>query len=328
MAVLLLCMAGCMSVIRAQEDRLLKPGALDVPIPGPRFTVVKPSDVTFAGREAGFYTQYSVPFLDRYFIQYLWYGTRGCGHGGLAVDSQPVVFSDGTGVRRVSGRLYEESGRLWQEVFDVKGWSIEITRFFRSVKGQETIHATTPSGAIDAGKPTAVREREDGLWTMCTEVWVGVSQSIALRFYERSIAAWIAEFDRQWKSLGGQVGSERIGSNVWMTYTVPLQPRTPTGGIGPYKFYVLAVGDSGYTLEFGLRATQESQANPATFAALEALFYRILASVRVEPWDARTQAEYNALATQALQILKQECLTRAQNSPRSRPFASCVQFLQ
>lgn len=282
---------------KAMEDRLLKSGALDSPIPWNLKT-------------------YSFRFLDRYWIRHGWPVSSSCRYGSLRASA---VDFDGfyRGGPMYVFPIYEREGSMWQERLDKP--PTKVNAFFRSLKTKVPI-SVRKEGDLKGGLAEEnYTEREDGFTWMCGENWIGLEMSVAMKFHQRSQDQWAAILDETFPQQGLKKTWEKIGNNTWMAYTAALQSKQPNMLGGPYKIYVTPVADSGFTIAISMRANQDSIKNPEAFQAMDVLFHRLLESVKVEPWTDLAASEVEETRLKAMEILKQDCFKHYKNKPRKAP---------
>ncbi len=247
----------------------------------------------------------TVRFLDRYLVTHSWLTSSACEHGSLAIEDLGDEFINHSGSRYVFP-IYEEGGHLFQD------WGrdeapFKLDSFFRSIKVSEPIYAAPVAGAQGERRVVGFKDREDGLRPFCLETWEGLQVAIGMRWHQLSVPEWIKQLNAKHRESGTELSHEVIGGNTWTVVTVHLRPRKPNFVTGPYKFYLLPVGDTGFTIMFWLAATEEALANPIEFAVLGGVFRKMLESVSVEPWSEATAVRYGTLEQMALANLRQDC---------------------
>lgn len=282
---------------KAMEDRLLKAGALDSPIPWNLKT-------------------YGFRFLDRYWIRHGWPVSSSCSYGSLRASA---VDSDGfyRGGPIYVFPIFEREGSIWQG--RLEGGPTGMNGLFRSVKRVVPINAKQESDVKEKPEEKRYEEREYGFGVMCGENWVGIEMSVAMQFFQRTQDQWAAILDEKLPPQGLKKTWETVGSNTWMAYTADLQPKQPNVLGGPYKVYVTPVADSGFTIAISMRANQESIKTPEAFQAMDVLFHRLLESVKIEPWTDLAASEVETTRLQGMEIVKQDCLKYYRNKPAKAP---------
>ena len=124
--------------------------------------------------------------------------------------------------------------------------------------------------------------REVGFRPLCFESWWGPSLSLSLRLHKLSMPEFEAMYSQlypegrwSWKVLEGR---------RWRVQETDRQHLRPRKGVGgPYQTWITPIGDSGYAIALEMTASQDSLAYPKFFDALEQVYRRLIASVRIEP---------------------------------------------
>lgn len=282
---------------KTMEERLLKPGALDSPIPKKFIT-------------------YSFRFFDRYWIRHKWPVSSSCRYGALRASG---VDSDGfyRGGPMYVFPIFEHEGSIWQENLDRP--PTRMNALFRGVPHVVTSSPLQGKESSESKDRAVQKVREGGFGTMCGESWVGIEMSVAMQFFQRTQDQWAAILDEKLPPQGLKKTWETVGSNTWMAYTADLQPKQPNVLGGPYKVYVTPVADSGFTIAISMRANQESIKTPEAFQAMDVLFHRLLESVKIEPWTDLAASEVERTRLQGMEIVKQDCLKYYRNKPAKAP---------
>jgi hypothetical protein len=266
-------LAGCVSeVIRINDDRYLKPGALDAPL-------------------TGYYDVYQYKFLDKYRVTHDWLRIGNCSYRKLQTLNRPDAFrGDIYAVRDI----YEENGKTWQR-FDPPLKPYDFDHFVRSLK--ETVPV------MEAGKQVGTRERENGLSTMCFESWAGTSHSLVLRLHKRDLSTWRTLWSQY--NPAGRWSEQQVGNNKWyvlQNQEIDLDASGKSGGW--FQSWLLPIGDTGYTIGMQLGATQQSLKIPKAHAQFQTIFRHLIESVKIEALTPQIQAELaqNAQKAQAIQL--------------------------
>lgn len=301
LAVLTSILSGCTNVIRGSEELYMKPGALDPAVPSERIV----------------FDKYSFRFMEKYRVSHLWFGFGGCGYGSLRTTKTPEVESGVNIWRKYSSAIFERDNLIWNQKDEFSSEDFNLTSRFRSIK--RTAPVTEYNPATKNREVVGYKELEDGLRTMCFQAWTGLDMGISLDIYQYPIAWWQDLLTKGYAEKGLFTYKRIIGSNAWNVFEIPLRPRLPSGGNSPHKYYVMEIGDTGFTMGFGLFAAQEASRNPQAFAAMEKMFMRQLESVRIEPWTEQTAAEQEALRLKALAIQREECIEKYQRRPKDAP---------
>jgi hypothetical protein len=98
---------------------------------------------------------------------------------------------------------------------------------------------------------------------------------------KRDMTAYKAFFSKKYPE--GKWSQETVGHNQWMvqrTEEENLRPRPPGG---PFQSWLLAIGDTGYTMAFELGASKESLENPEVHVLTQQVFRHLIESVKIEP---------------------------------------------
>jgi hypothetical protein len=275
---------------KRMEEQLLKPGALDSPV-------------------ATNFNEYHFRFLDKYRVVHAWPVTSACKYAGHGTQYQMGETSYGE-VQSVLD-IYEEGGTTRQRDAS-PGWN--FNRFVRSIKVQRPVYDTVN------GVRGIVRyeENEEGLQPICFEAWVGSSHAVTIFLYQRTVGQWqdaLAKWSKgAYLGKDATQGNDTVMGNRWHVYRLPLKPREMNRAAGAYELRILPIGDTGYTFAMEFGATVESLENPQAHAAFQAMFKRLIESVKIEPLTPTIEAEMAQLKAKAFEIVRQNCL-RMKNPP-------------
>lgn len=234
---------------KAQEEQLLKPGALDAPM-------------------TGYYDSYSFKLLDKYRVTHDWPVVSNCKYRKQPTLNRSDRFRGEVYAVR---DIYEDQGKTWQR-FDPQLGPYDFDRFVRpSYKTQRPEFDA-------AGKKTGrmLEKNETGLEPVCFEAWVGTSHSTALRLYKSSLNERIAFYSKR----PGKQSRETIGAQTWWVWRYPIDDGSPKAYGG--EAWVRPIGDTGYTLALELGAGHESLKFPQAHANFQAMFRHLLESVKIE----------------------------------------------
>lgn len=269
---------------KRMEEQLLRPGALDSPV-------------------ATNFDEYHFRFLEKYRVVHAWPVTSACKYAGRGTMYKMGETSYGE-VQWVLD-IIEEGGTTKQRDAD-PGWN--FNRFVRSIKVQRPEYETV-NGVRGISH---YYENEEGLQPICFEAWVGSSHSLVMRLHKRDIATWKS----LWSSYNPSgVWTEKfIGGNHWQVLENSEANLAPSGTGGWFRSYLTPVGNTGYTLALQLGATQDSLKNPQVHAAFQAMFKRLIESVKIEPLAPAIEADMAQLKAKAFEISRQNCL-RMKNPP-------------
>ena len=245
---------------KAQEEQLLKPGALDVPM-------------------TGYYDVYSFKFLDKYRVTHEWPVVSNCKYRKQPTLNRSDRFKGEVYAVR---DIYEDQEKTWQR-FDLKLGPYNFDRFVRPTYKRQIPEFDA------AGKKTGriLEKDETGFEAVCFEAWVGTSHAMTLMLYKRTVNEWQSALG-QW-SQGSYVGtgsrkfSEDVSGNRWHVYRVEPTPRIPNRISGAFELRILPIGTSNYTLAIELAANQDSLQNPQAHANFQAIFRHLIESVKIEP---------------------------------------------
>lgn len=232
--------------VRKNDARYGVPGAMDSPL-------------------TGVYNAYEFQLLDRYRISHDWFQS-GCRYRGV---EHPPRDARRAGSLYIGRDIVEKDGKTWLNfadhgLFDFDPW-------VRSV----------PHVSQDRSSKGVIIEV--GLKPVCYETWWGSGHFLRLRLYAGSLAKFEASFSRT--NPGGVWRSEAFNGLDWRVQQTPREhmiTRQPTGVGGPYQSWLVAVGDTGYTLSLEMGANRESLDNVRMQAAVEAAFLHLLRSIRIE----------------------------------------------
>lgn len=285
-ALALLSGCGIEGAIKRNDDRYMRPGALDSPL-------------------TGIYETYQYRFLDKYRITQQWVHTSSsCGFGGI---ERPDIRA---GVRSLfydTRDIYEEGGKTWLRSRTQGGQPEDFDRFVRSVKKQIPIYAPPTKEEVDASnkamqetiersrktgiahnvpdsgrKPIRYEEKETGFRALCDETWQVTSHFLTGFLYKRDLASWRAIWTE--RNPKGKWSERRVGANVWLVQETAEQDFKPRNGVGgPFQTWLLPIGDTGYTLALELGANQESLKYPDAHARFQAAYRHLIESVKIEP---------------------------------------------
>lgn len=240
---------GIEEAIRRNDDRYAKPGAMDMPL-------------------TGIYKTYQYKFLDTYRVTHQWPNTSACGYAALERPSQTLgkrtLFYDVLDV-------FEERGVTKQR--DTKAY---FNKYVRSVISEEKYYT-------DAyGQRKSHPSQETGFRPLCFESWWTASHSLSLRLHKLTLAEFETMFTKLYPE--GRWSSKTLDGRLWRVQETDRQHLRPRRGVGgPYQTWVTTIGDTGYVIALEMTASQDSLAYPQFFDALEAVYRRLIGSVRIEP---------------------------------------------
>lgn len=250
---------------KANEERLLKPGALDLPLTGVNDT-------------------YQYKFLDKYRITHQWPRISNCKYRALPT----LNVKDGSrGEFWAVPDIYEVDGHTWQ-LGDKKPY---FDRYMRHYEVVSSVYDPASLGVGADGRYDANRKRKIGETvaayepqSLCFESWYATSHSLVMRLHKRDQETWKAQLTQF--NPKGKWSEQRVAGNVWAVQEVPeqeLSPRAPGAAGGWFQSWLLPIGDTGYTISLQLGASQESMQYPQAHARMKTMFRQLIESVRIEP---------------------------------------------
>ena len=284
-------LGGCSNAFRNIEEPYMKPGALDPNIPNAETA----------------YSRRSFIFMNRYRVSHEWL-RFGCHHGSLQVG--PQVTSIPTDL--YAGAIYEKDDVTWQESL-MPDVAYNLNRYVRSVIRHQPIYIDDKG--VRSSTPLRYEDQEQGLQAMCFQAWVGTSHAITLMLYKRSLEQW-DEILKRWSNgayadATTKRSNEMVSGNTWRVYRSDIRPRVVNRLAGPFELHLLPIGDTDYTMAFEIGANQDSLLHPQAHAAMQAMFRRLVESVKIEPLTPALEAEQAQLKAQAEEIQRQECVESA-----------------
>jgi hypothetical protein len=262
---------------KSNEERLLKPGALDLPLTGINDT-------------------YQFKFLDKYRITHQWPRISNCQYRKLPT----LKVKDGNhGEFWAASDIYEKDDHTWQigampfeeykqrysrkdapaKTFEDYAKSMSFDRYVRSVKVMNPVYAEVEGTRQRIGE----EEIEAGLQSLCFQSWYATSHSMVMRLHKRDLTAW----KTRWTQFNpkGKWSEQRVGSNLWTIQEVPeseLSPRAAGASGGWFQSWLLPIGDTGYTLSLQLGASAESMQHPDAHIRMKTSFLQLVESVKIE----------------------------------------------
>ena len=287
LAIVMLCGCGIEEGIKHNEDRYLKPGALDLPL-------------------TNYYDTYQYKFLGKYRITHQWPVSA----GSCKYRSLPTL---GRNNDRYKGEIYavpdiyEENGKTYQASNTGRS-PMDFDRYVCSVKVMNPVYGTPTKEELQASekaqrerierarrtgryesdtpdivKPIGYKEIETGLQAVCQQSWYATQHGLTVWLRKWSVdqyLTWLKKNSQQ----QGRVTHQRIGTNNWTVLEFNLEPQSTDGASsGPYQFWMLPIGDTGYTFLFRLGANLESLKYPDAHERFKATFRHLIESVNIEP---------------------------------------------
>ncbi len=232
----------------ANDQRLLKAGALDVPI----------NEI---------YKKYQYNFLDQYRITHDFIMASGCHYAGPSIGIKDVMPGTNYAIRPATD-IFEKDGHTWQiSSKPDKPFNIDFY-----------VRPEFDRGLDPYGKPLS---KGKGFQPMCFESWGGTSHILAIKLYKKDIATWKSDLSQV--NPNGKLTEETINGNKWLVQTNDIGQRALNGTGGAYLHYSTAIGNTGYTLTIQLGANQDSLKYPQAHAQMQAIFKHLIESVKIEP---------------------------------------------
>lgn len=237
---------------KAQEEQLLKPGALDAPM-------------------TGYYDSYSFKLLDKYRVTHDWPVVSNCKYSKL-----PTL---GRKQDRYKGEIYAVD-----DIYEINGstkqrdahpsWNFD--RFVRPT------YKTQRPEFDAAGKKTGrmLEKDETGLEPVCFEAWVGTSHTLILRLHKRDLATWKTMWSEY--NPSGKWAQKQVNGIHWWALENEEKDLQSTGTGGWFQSWLAPVGNTGYTLAIQLGANRQSLQHPQAHANFQAMFRHLIESVKIE----------------------------------------------
>lgn len=254
---------------RANDRRLLKPGALDLPIDE-------------------IYKKYQYNFLDKYKITHDFIMASGCSY----IAKKPVGIYDLLPGKNYAMSeavdIYEKDNHTYQRTYpfnDINHLNpINFDRYVRSVKviGPMAREAETDRWGhryIDTSKlPPEYKEVEQGFQPICFESWQNTQHFLTIYLNKRTL-----EFPNIYGLKDGVISHEKVGDNNWWVQKFDYQPYKINSSGRVVESWVLPVANTGYVFIFELGANQDSLKNPQAHTQMQAIFRYLIESVKIEP---------------------------------------------
>ena len=303
------CLTSCSLIYeqihaKANEERLLKPGALDRPLP-----------IEFI--------PYRFRFLGKYAVSHEWPVTSGCSYGSLSTStaSGPSQYPGGA---QYVGDIYERDGSVWRKTYPFPN-EANLDRYVQSVIGLQSVFLE--KNETYQGKPYRLEYREQGFQAMCFQAWVRTTHSLLLRFHKRTVAEWddLLTTWRHGAYKGPQSSFSKIdvNGNLWSVYESPLRSPTNESISGPYQMWILPIADTAYTFSIQIAATTQSLQHPQAHATMRQAFRQIIESVKIEELTPTIEAELAELKAKAYAFERGQCIKSAAKG-KARNW--CVQY--
>lgn len=277
---------GIEEVLRRNENRYARPGAMDSPL-------------------TGIYNTYQFHLLDRYRVTHQWLES-GCSLRGI---EQSPADKSSHGRHFGELRIFEEAGKTMTSAGQAGIRPYDFDRYVRSVKQQSPIYAPATKEETEASvaaalerarrssktgiyespppstrQPIRYEEIETGFQPLCFKSWWVTSHFLRGMLYKRDLASWRAIQTE--KNPKGKWSERRVGVNLWLVQETAEQDFSPpplNGVGGPFQIWLLPIGDTGYTLGMELGASRESLQYPDAHARFRATLNHLVESVKIEP---------------------------------------------
>lgn len=234
----------------ANDQRLLKPGALDLPI-----------NQT--------YRSYKYVFLDKYKVTHDWVFVGSCSYGSVEDVSGKTVYT---------GNIFEKDERTY--VDRESSAYPKDSRYKYGIKNLNITKYTRPewqNGTYSNGNPRIAK----GFQPMCNQAWQISQHVIEIELRKQNINELMAAAKKYDPKLVFE--TRQVNNNKWQVRYSELGPAPLNGAGGPFQTWLLPIGDTGYTFIFGLGANQDSLQHPQAHAQMQAIFKHLIESVKIEP---------------------------------------------
>lgn len=236
----------------ANDQRLLKPGALDVPI-------------------AKIYERFQYKFLDHYKITHDFVMSGSCHYYGPPVGIKDIIPGNNYAISPVLD-IFEKGNHTYTKAYQnndvAKLNPTNIDRYTRP---------EWQNGTDSNGKPMIAK----GFQPMCFQSWDGTSHTLSVKLYKQDITTWQQKLTIA--NPNGKFSEELIGSNKWLVQTNQIAERHINSTGGAFLHYTTVIADTGYTLTIQLGANQDSIQHPAAHVQMQAIFKHLIESVKIEP---------------------------------------------
>ncbi|HZW22304.1 hypothetical protein [Noviherbaspirillum sp.] len=247
---------GVETAIKRNDDRYLRPGALDLPL----------NDA---------YDTFRYKFLDEYLITHQW--PRGAGACRYAMLPTMGVNGGSQGEVWNVSDIYEKNGKTWQSSSKPEK-PFDFDRYVRSVKAKNPVYGEVNGVRQKIGE----EEIEVGLQTMCHQSWYSSQHSLSML-----LRKWTPDEFVHWLRNGSsssRVFRQKIGDNEWTVVEFELEPQSKDGASsGPFQFWILPIEKTGYSFLFRLGANRRSLEFPDAHVRFQTAFRHLIESVRIEP---------------------------------------------
>lgn len=233
----------------ANDKRLLKPGALDVPI-------------------AKIYERFQYKFLDHYKITHDFVMSGSCHYYGPPVGIKDIIPGNNYAISPVLD-IFEKGNHTYTKAYQnndvAKLNPTNIDRYTRP---------EWQNGTDSNGKPMIAK----GFQPMCFETWQGTQHFLTIYLNKRKLIN-----PNIYGFKDGVISHQTIGNNHWDIQKFDYQPYAINSSGRLVESWVLPVADTGYTFIFELGANQDSLKYPQAHAQMQAIFKHLIESVKIEP---------------------------------------------
>jgi hypothetical protein len=133
-------------------------------------------------------------------------------------------------------------------------------------------------------KPIGYEEIETGLRPVCFASWYVTSRFLRVGLQKRSLQEWKNLIDTSLPP--GKWSVQPVAGNNWAVRELQeneLLTRPRNGVGGPHQYWLLPIGDTGYTILLELGTSKESLQYPEAYEQLNAIFHHLIESVKIEP---------------------------------------------
>lgn len=230
---------------KSNDKRLLKPGALDVPI----------NEI---------YTKYQYNFLDQYKITHDFIMTGGCSYRSTkTVGIHDLVPGTNYAISNAPD-IFEKDEHTFVRVYPFKDHAyknpINIDKY------------TRPEWTADG-------RTWKGFEPICAQAWQLSNHSLSISLVKLPVDAAI----KRYSVANLALQKKTIGTNTWLTQTAELEPRVINTFGGEFMVAILPIENTGYVFVFKLKANQDSLQHPQAHTQIQAIFRHLLESVKIEP---------------------------------------------
>lgn len=262
--ILTVVLTGCVSeIIRSNDDRYLRPGALDPEV-----------------RQA--FKRYEYKLMNKYMVGHDWLmGVYSCHY------NQPIF--DPNAPLTIAGDIDEKDGVTYQ-LRDSPAYrrtgNIKYLSIDRYVRPEYTV--------IDVdGKHRTAK----GFEPMCNQVWVGTGLALTILMVKSTPEDWEPRLSAWAGNMPRQLGKEQVGNNLWQVQRVPMR----SNGVWSVEDWMLPIGDTGYMFLFIFSADKDRvAAAPSAHSQMQEIFRHLIESVRIEPIQPQSMQSMGSQSMQSM----------------------------